>query len=323
MTTPLPARVTRILTMIPYLDRHPGIRVREAAEYLGCDAATLMADLDAALLCGVPPYLPNDYIGVVLERERIYLSFASHFRRPVNLTVEEALALGLALEELPLTEGGLAAAARLREKVAGLLPKGLRGEWRAARGRLAAGRLHEEVRRRMAVIEEGVEAGRELWMEYFSAGRDEMTERVVRPLGVVEHGGEWYLIAFCLLRDRELPFRVDRIRRLRLLEGRFTPPAGFSIERYDRAQMYFPTRGDVRVKLRVSAGETVRGWEGLPMVSTRATREGGMLLYLPVNSRQWIVSWVLERAGTVELLAPEALRQEVATACGRALGRYG
>ena len=43
MTTPLPARVTRILTMIPYLDRHPGIRVREAAEYLGCDAATLMA----------------------------------------------------------------------------------------------------------------------------------------------------------------------------------------------------------------------------------------------------------------------------------------
>ncbi len=67
----------------------------------GCAPETILADLDAVLLCGVPPYLPNDYIGVVLEGDKIYLSFAEHFRRPVNLTFEETLSLNLALQAAP------------------------------------------------------------------------------------------------------------------------------------------------------------------------------------------------------------------------------
>jgi proteasome accessory factor C len=322
MTPASPARLARILTMVPYIQRHPGIRVRELADYLGCRTGEIMADIDAVLLCGVPPYLPNDYIGIVLEGDRIYISFADHFKRPVNLTIEEALSLGLALGRLPLAPGAQSAAADLQRKIAALLPGPSRGQWTEARRRLQAGTLHDEVRRRIAALEEAVEARRETHIEYYTAGRDELTARDVRPLGIVEHNGEWYLIAFCLLRDRELPFRIDRIRALRPLDRTFTPPPGFAIAKYARPQFYFPTARDLRVKLRV-APDLARWVVDEPLGGrTHPTADGGVLLYLSVSQPQWVVSWVLEHAGKVELLAPEALRRQVAASARRALANY-
>lgn len=322
MTPSLPARLSRILTMVPYIQQHPGIRVRELAGYLGCDPADLMADLDAVLLCGVPPYLPNDYIGVVLEGDRIYLSFAAHFRRPVNLTIEEALSLSFALGRLPLARRSLAAAADLQHKIDALLPGPVRRKWNDARRSLQAGPLNAEIRRRIAALEEAVEEHREVHIDYYTAGRDDMTRRDVRPLGIVEHSGEWYLIAHCLLRDRELPFRVDRIRALRALDRTFAPPPDFSISRYARPQFYFPTSRDLRVKLRVAPDLARWVLEDPLGGKTRPTPDGGMLLYLSVSQPQWVVGWVLEHAGKVELLAPDALRRQVADACRRTLANY-
>ena len=322
MTPASPARLARILTMVPYIQRHPGIRVRELGDYLGCGPDEIMADIDAVLLCGVPPYLPNDYIGIVLEGDRIHISFAAHFKRPVNLTIEEALSLGLALNRLPLTPQAQEAAADLQRKIAALLPGPARGQWTEARRRLQAGPLHTGVRRRIAVIEEAIEARRELHIEYYTAGRDELTQRDVRPLGIVEHNGEWYLIAFCLLRDRELPFRIDRIRDLRPLDRTFTPPSGFAIAKYARPQFYFPTSRDLRVKLRI-APDLARWVRDEPLGGkTRPTPDGGVLLYLSVSQPQWVVSWVLEHAGKVDLLAPEALRRQVAESARRTLANY-
>jgi proteasome accessory factor C len=316
-------QLTRILVMIPYIQRHPGIAVQELARYLDTTPETILADLDAVLLCGAPPYLPNDYIGVVLEGDRIYLSFAEHFKRPVNLTFEEALSLNLALRTLPLTRRGLEAAGRLQRKMVALLPAGARSLWRTARRQVEAGPRHPEVQARVALLEQAIEERREVHLEYYTASRDEMTERDVRPYGLIEHGGEWYLVGHCLLRDRELPFRVDRIRRASLLERAFEAPASFDIEKYRRPQMYFPTSRDLRVKLRI-APELAR-WvrEEHPAGKIRALPDGSVILHLSVSQPQWIIAWVMAHAGKVELLAPEALRRQVAEACRKAAEVYG
>ena len=315
-------RLTRILVMIPYIQRYPGIAVQDLAQRLGCAPETILADLDAVLLCGVPPYLPNDYIGVVLEGDKVYLSFAEHFRRPVNLTFEETLSLNLALKRLPLARHGLEAAEQLQRKMLALLPSGARSQWRAARRQLEVGPLPRELRNRIALLEQAIEERREVRMEYFTASRDEMTERDVRPYGLIEHGGEWYVVGHCLLRDRELPFRVDRIRRLNLLDRSFQLPASFRIERYHRPQMYFPTSRDLRVKLRI-APELAR-WvrEEHPAGKIRPLPDGGLILRLSVSQPQWIISWVMAHAGKVELLAPEALRRQIAAASRKAAQKY-
>ena len=173
------------------------------------------------------------------------------------------------------------------------------------------------------MLEQAIEERREVRIEYYTASRDEMTERDMRPYGIIEHNGEWYVVAYCLFRDRELPFRVDRIRTLRLLKRTFEPPASFDIEKYRRPQMYFPTSRDLRVKLRI-APELAR-WvrEDHPIGRMRRLADGSLILHLSVSQPQWIISWVMAHAGKVELLAPPALRGKTSSACRKALRRYG
>ncbi|MGH7296788.1 MAG: hypothetical protein ACRELB_17755, partial [Polyangiaceae bacterium] len=94
-------RVQRILTLIAYLRKSQGTRLEELAAMIGAPVAEVLSDLDKVLLCGVPPYLPDDYIGVYVSDGCVEIAFAEHFKRPVRFTLPEALALKLAIESLP------------------------------------------------------------------------------------------------------------------------------------------------------------------------------------------------------------------------------
>lgn len=315
-------RLARILTMIPYIRTHPGIRVQDLAAYAACDSAEILSDLDAVILCGVPPYLPSDYVSVVLEGDRIHIAFAEHFQRPVNLTLQEALSLSLALERLPLTARDREAAKTLRLKIAAALPRGARKAWHTAAKQVQVGPRRREEQERIATLEQAIEDRRVVHIEYYTASRDEMTARDIRPYGIVEHEGEWYVVGHCLLRDRELPFRADRIRALRVLDETFAVPRSFNLEKYRRAPMYFPTSRDLRVKLKI-APELAR-WvrEEHPAGKIRNLPDGGLILHLSVSRPEWIIAWVMAHAGKVELLAPEALRRKLAETCTETLGNY-
>lgn len=316
-------RLTRILIMIPYIQDNPGVRVGAVAEYLGCDPETVIADLNAVLLCGVPPYLPNNYVSVSLDGDRIYVAFAEHFKRPVNLTFNEALALSLALRHLPLTRRGLETARRLRTKIIDLLPAGARSQWRTARRQLEVGPLDPAIQDRIALLQQAIEETRVVAMEYYTASRDEMTRRDIHPYAIIEHSGEWYVIAHCARRGDELPFRVDRVRRLTLLESRFQMPEKFDIEKYRRPQMFFPGEGAERVQLRI-APELAR-WirEEHPRGALVEKPDGSLVLTLHVTQPQWIISWALSHAGKVEILAPRRLRGMLVKACRDAAKPYG
>ena len=119
-------RIQRILTLIPYLRNNPGVRVEALEAFCGAPASEILADLNRILLCGVPPYLPHNYFVFQLEGDRVRIKFAEHLRRPVHLTLQEALAIGLALRGVgsghvpPFGD----AAARLRDKLRAVLKGG-------------------------------------------------------------------------------------------------------------------------------------------------------------------------------------------------------
>lgn len=59
-------------------------------------------------------------------------------------------------------------------------------------------------------------------MEYFAIHSQETSRREIEPVGVYLMANEWYLIAFCLLRNDYRTFRVDRIKDLQLLQEDFS-----------------------------------------------------------------------------------------------------
>jgi proteasome accessory factor C len=328
MSTPA-QKANRILTMIPIIRNRPGIKITELAKQLGVTERTIMTDLDSILMCGVPPYLPNDYIGVYVDpNQGVQVQFADQFTRPVSLTYMEALSLRLALENVPAVKGG--GARRLAAKLDQLLPKSLRSGKRFRTPGPPGSMLA-----RIQTLERATLERREADIEYYTASRDEMTRRVVRPYALIEHQGYWYVVAFCTMRKRELPFRVDRIKCARLMEERFEVPPDFDIAKYRRPAMYLPSEREVTVRVRVTpeavgrfrfartGGAASAGSEGMPSIKDlRHMKDGSAEIALSVSRPKWLISWALQHTDSVEILSPPELREEMRTACESLLDLY-
>jgi hypothetical protein len=72
----------------------------------------------------------------------------------------------------------------------------------------------------VAQIKEALATGQALEIEYYTAGRNVVTQRVVEPHRLEYRGQIAYLVGFCQWAQAERTFRVDRIRAIRLV-----PPA--------------------------------------------------------------------------------------------------
>ncbi len=299
-------RVARILTLIPYLREHPGAPIEDLARFLGCSAKEALADLDAVLMCGAPPYLPTDYINVAIEGGRVYLDFADAFRRPVRLTLLEAVALKLAVAQLA---GPRRRRAReLLDKLDEAMPLEFkRGALDAAR-QLHFDSLPAPLRRKIERIERACADRRKLRIEYYTAGRDAMSTRTVRPYALVNHAGVWYVVAFCEMRRRVAPFRADRIKTLDVLDARFEIPDDFDASRYRQAEMYAPTGKDVRARIRFSPAVARYIKEQHPGDAVEERPDGSLILTIRTRHMAWLVSWLLQYEDCAEALEPPELR---------------
>lgn len=314
--------VRHALALIPLIQAHQGITVDELAQRTGLSREQITEEVASlVMMCGVPPYAPNNYISFWIEGGRVYIRFAEQFARPVRLVLQEALALLMALRPLEAGDHPLRDAVRgLREKILSVL----RPEDTKALGRmehafhLDAPSAHE----RIGQLREAMARCREMRMVYWSAHRAALTERVIRPYGMAEHGGDWYVVAHDSERDRPVTFRVDRIREAELLESEFEIPDAFDVERWRRDGDFVPKPGKTvaRVLFRPEVARFAR--EELPRKDLTDLPDGSLLARVRVGSEVWFVSWVLKYGRGVEVLDPPELRERICETCRRIFAFY-
>jgi len=203
-------RLNDLLTLIPYFKKYGSIGPKRLAKRLGVKEKDLHRTLDNILMCGVPPYLPDDYITAVEEEGKITLDFCDHFRRPLRLTAPEAMAVQGVVEGLPeqKTKEGKAAVKSLKDKLANLsgrpgkVEKAEKAEGCAKKGIVSLRPAPAAVGSRILAIEAVIASKIAVKIVYYNFTRDEFTERTVYPLELVEHRDNWYLVAYCTLRSR-------------------------------------------------------------------------------------------------------------------------
>ncbi len=310
-------RLKRLLTLIPILRRRNGEKVEVLAREFGMKPRDLVRELEqVVLLCGTPPYSPLDYLNVYVEGDRVFLQLADHFRAPARLTLAEALSARLALEAMGArADGPFGAAGRsLKGKLERAMGGAQEGEVASAPG---GGRLGAA----LSVLDQAVRERRAVEMVYWSSTWDLVSTRRLRPYGLVDHAGTWYAVGHCETLKSEHPFRVDRIREARLLEGRFEVPKGFRIDRYRLDRMYVPQGSQQKVEILFSASIAPRVREMIPERHLKARRDGSLVYSLQSPSPSWVARWVLEWGGEAEVLRPVAMRKAVRELCRRILAR--
>ncbi len=158
-------------------------------------------------------------------------------------------------------------------------------------------------------------AGRQLELVYWTASRDQTGRRLVDPYHLASVDGNWYLIAYCHLREDIRMFSPHRIQSLRETGGRFERPADFRISEY-LDQSFRVVRGTgtpqrVRLRFTPQAARYVRERQWHPTQQLRELKDGSLELTLKVNHFLEVKRWVLSYGADCQVLEPSELREEV------------
>ncbi len=138
--------------------------------------------------------------------------------RPLRLTGEEALPLVVALRTLAETPG-----VTDRDAVERALAKVESAAGGSVEAQTVAVEL-DRVSTLIPVLQSAIDNGRALALRYYTATRDETTDRVVDPMRLFEMDGRSYLEAWCRRAEGMRVFRVDRIDKADVLDEAANPP---------------------------------------------------------------------------------------------------
>jgi predicted DNA-binding transcriptional regulator YafY len=181
--------------------------------------------------------------------------------------------------------------------------------------------------RRFSCLARAAMQGRQLELVYWTASRDETTRRVVDPYHLASIGGDWYLIAYCHLREAVRMFAPGRICSLRETGVRFERPADFRITSYLDAG-FRAMRGSgpprrVRLRFAPEAARYIRERTWHPTQRLQEHKDGSLVLSMKVSHLLEVQRWVLSHGSGCEVLEPEELRRTLRRELLRTLERYG
>jgi len=157
-------------------------------------------------------------------------------------------------------------------------------------------------------------------IDYFSPGSCANTRRQIEPHHLQHYMASWVLIAYCNLRAGWRKFYLSRIDRLELLHETFEPrPREQWAHQLENSFGIFQGPSSVPVTLRFNRFRSrwVREQLWHPTQELRATPEGGVDLTFPVADFREVKMMILQFGGDVEVLTPEALRDEIGAEVAR------
>jgi len=190
------------------------------------------------------------------------------------------------------------------------------------RGQAAEGGEVKQFRQLLRAVQQC----RQLDLVYWSASRDEVTRRVVDPYHLTSTLGDWYLVAYCHLREEVRMFAPARIRSLKETGKRFERPAEFRIGDYldasFRTMRGFGEPLRVRLRFRGEAARYVKLREWHPTQRLKERRDGSLEMTLAVSHLLEVRRWVLGYGPECEVLEPAELREQVREEFRRGLEVY-
>jgi len=309
-------QLARLLALVPYLIANPGVTYDEVCSAFSLDPATLDADLDMLWMCGVPPYDPFALIDVERDDDRITVTSADYFRRPVSLTVAEARALLSALAILGDLGPEGSSLQRLVDKVGaalgGLAPHESIGFVTDATGDSGA----------FGLLKDAIDRRRTVDILYYSASRDAKSSRHIDPCRLVNVGGHWYVAAHCHSAGAVRLFRLDRIETASLTGDTFDALDLPDLGSYEDGILYHPSPSDRVAQVRFSPRAARWAAEVWPDSDSGRHEDGSVTLSIPYAHETWLVKQLLPYGLDAKIIEPVELVTAFVTALSELEGRY-
>ncbi len=285
---PTEERLKRLLVMLPWLMDNNPAPIEEMSARFELSERDLVADLELAAMCGLPPYL-DEVIDVFIDEGYVHLGVPRIFIRPLRLTAPEGFAL---------LSAGRAAMALPGADAQGSLGRAL--------DKLAAALGDDGVvvdLERPALVDalaEACNSTAEQRIVYWSKSSQEQSERDIVPRAVFTDDGFWYVLADDSKSAAERVFRVDRI-----ISATPTGRRGTIREvTLPDTQRWLDDDGELPRAVIVIDREHFVSVERFPVDSIEELPGDRMRITLPVSNETWLATVLVGLGPHVQVQSP-------------------
>ncbi|MBU6255425.1 MAG: WYL domain-containing protein [Actinomycetales bacterium] len=292
-------RTARLLDLVPYIHAHQGIALKDLAAVFEVSNAQMVNDLTTLWMCGLPGYTPLELMDLDFESGYVSISNAPTLAKPRSVTFDEGVALILGLdllrasipvdridllEKIDFLSARISTIINLSSTFSVIAP------------------INQGV---SAAIDQALSSRCTLEIEYHSVYRDEVTERVVFPIEIVEIDGQQYLSSYCYSASDFRQFKLDRIQSAVVThEIKTIPKDSSKTEKINsRLKVLKPNR---QIAERFSKSDLKAGSE----------------FVFQTYSQQWLERSILSSGDGVVLITPPEIRASIAQMAQSMLDRY-
>jgi predicted DNA-binding transcriptional regulator YafY len=309
----------RLISLILLLQSRPTWKASDLADELGVSERTIHRYMGMLEELGIPLYSERGpYGGFALVR--------GYKLPPLIFTAEEATVLYMGANLVGEVWGQTYkdAVTAVTAKLDNVLPDDLRQDVASARQSLViSGLAARDYRPWEPTIHtlRGCIVGRRCVRIVYQDFSLEETCRDIEPYALTFHGGLWYLVGFCRLRQAMRTFRVDRIQQVTPLKIPFTIPRDFSARDYITQTLSFEQNYSVVVDIAAGVAPHIRERYGHWMALTEHD-DGSVTARFGASTLEWATGWVLSYGEAVRVLEPPELVDHVRAAAEAILRQY-
>ncbi|CAN2162511.1 COG2378 Predicted transcriptional regulator [Candidatus Nanopelagicaceae bacterium] len=292
-------RTARLLDLVPYINTHQGIALKDLAAVFEVSNAQMVNDLTTLWMCGLPGYTPLELMDLDFESGYVNISNAPTLAKPRSVTFDEGVALILGLDllraSIPTDRSDLL------EKIDSLSAR-LSSIINLNSTFSVVAPVNQGV---SAAIDEALASRSSLEIEYHSMYRDEITQRTIFPIEMIQVEGQQYLSSYCYFASDFRQFKLDRIQKAVVTqESKTIPEDATDTQRINsRLKVLKPTR-EIAERF------------------NRQDLKAGSEFDFQTYSQQWLERSILSSGDGVALLTPPEIRASIAQMAQSMLDRY-
>ena len=305
------SNIWRLLRILLIFSRKSKVKAREISEDLEISVRQAYRDIECLKLAGIPLY--SDKNGFTLMPD--------FFMPKISLDIPEILTLFLLCSSIKSQKGTpygdlLSAAC---DKILNALPESIKKVFLTSDYDaivdfgLDTKVDYKKIDEMFKLIYEATIAKKRISLKYYSMETKKLGKRIIDPYAFKFNFGIWYLIGFCHQRNEVRTFRIDRVRKIEILEENFKVPESFDMDEYFKESWGIIRGQKTKVNLRFTkeVADFVAECTWHPSQKLTKNKDGSLNAQFEVGGLSEIKIWILGFGENVEVLEPEKLRQEL------------